>query len=279
MSPLEFDLEHWISVFPIQTIRSTARRFVRGYSISSPFHLAIVEQIRREVSQTSNLGQVVPADVFVFGSGDGPNRAGTKIGGLPYRPAAVPWPTTRDDGREMTFVGQLSFRDSTDLTASLPGDVLLVFARNDAPLLDDPDAFRFEWYHEGLTDLVAAEKVPEPGWPFVVCYGVRSRTADFPDAESLFLDYDNGFFIPIFQGTKIGGVPCFLCENAEYFGITGRFLASIGSIQAEEDCPYQWINEPSPRAERNDELMWGDLGVLSLFLTDDGSVQWWIGCY
>jgi hypothetical protein len=280
VSTPEFDLEHWISIFPIQTIRSTDPWSVKGYSITSPFHLAVVEQIRREVSQTSNLGQAIPTDVFAFGSGDGPNRAGTKIGGLPYRPAAVPWPSTRDDGREMTFVGQLNFRDSTDLAGPLPGDILLIFTPDDEAWgTGDPDAFRFEWYTEGVADLIASKDVPEPAWSFPVCYGVRSRTADFPDSKSLFDEYRGRWRIAVLEGTKIGGVPPFLDEINASGAVSGKFLASIGSVKPESDYPYPWINRKIPQDGECDWLMWGDLGVLSLFLHDDGNIQWWIECY
>lgn len=279
MSATEFDLEHWVSVFPIETIRTADSWYVQGHSITSPFHLAVVEQIRWEVGQRSNLGQAIPADVFVFGKGEGPTRAGTKIGGLPYRPAGISWPTTRDDGQAMTFVGQFNFRKSKDITGPLPGDILLVFARNDMPSMDDPDEFRFEWYNEDLTDLIVAADVPKPAWPFVVCYGVRCRSADFPEAQSLFSDYGSSYRIAILEGTKIGGVPPFLWEIEESGAKCGRFLASIGSVKAVKDRAYPWINEPSPRTTDDEELMWGDLGVVDLFLDDDWNIQWWVGCY
>ena len=195
----------------------------------------------------------------------------------------------------MTFLGQLNFLNSKDITGPLPGDVLLVFAREEVPLLDDPDALRFEWYPEGLTGLVGPDAVATPAWRFVVCYGHRHRTVDFPDTQPR-LDAEGRMHIPymlsVLEGTKIGGVPPFRMEIEEHGGMPGRYLASIGTICPALGCPYPWMNEPSPYAVfasdekkgmrhcgAEDELEWGDAGVLSLFLDEQNEIRWSIECY
>ncbi|MHB1038426.1 MAG: DUF1963 domain-containing protein [Pirellulales bacterium] len=285
-----FELDRWIARFALDDVRSADPSEISGQIITSPFHLAVVEQIRRERARDACLGPTVPADVFVFAKGESPVRHYTKIGGLPYRPKGIPWPTTRDNNQPMTFVGQLNFVNSLDICGPVPGHVLLVFARDDAPLLNDPDAFRFEWYEEGLTDLVESDGVPPPAWRFVVCYGQACRTCDYPEGEEAFSQYDDEWQLAILEGTKIGGVPAFQMEIDEYGGAPGKFLASIGSVQAVYNRPYPWINEPSPvildyargiklSFREDQELMWGDAGVVNLFLNERGEVCWTLHCY
>jgi hypothetical protein len=284
----EFDLQYWLSVFAIERMRARRTLGVHGRQITSPFDLAIVEQLRKE---ERDLGPTVPCDVFVFAKGESARREGTKIGGMPYRPAHLPWPTTSDDHTPMTFLGQLNFVNSKDVTGPLPGDVLLVFARDEVLAMDDPDALRFEWYPEGLTELVGLDAVPKPGWCFVVCHGHRHRTVDFPDG-GVSLGVQGSWKIAVLEGTKIGGVPPFRLEIEEHGGMPGRYLASIGSIEPAVGCPYPWLNEPSQYAVfRSDEkqwmrhcgaedvLEWGDAGVLSFFLDEKNAIHWMIECY
>lgn len=287
MPNLEFNLDQWLSIFSIETLRKTMPYEVYGRQITSPVHLAIVEQLRREIP-ASDLGRKIPTDVFVFGKGESPSRECTKIGGLPYRPADLSWPLAHDDGQPMTFVGQWNFTNSKDITRPLPGDVLLVFSKNDVPVLEGTDALRFEWYMEGLTDLVRPDMIPKPAWRFVICHGYRWRIADLPDAQFQFDEYESSWKIPILEGTKIGGIPPFFEQIEENGGMPGRFLASIGSIQPILNCPYPWTNIASPLIMKNakclfceeeEELMWGDAGVLMLFIDDDNIIHWTIECY
>ena len=66
-----------------------------------------------------------------------PECSVTKVAGLPYRAAGLPWPLT-DDGRPMTFLAQFCFEESRDLVGKLPGDVLLIFAEDRQAVLRQP---------------------------------------------------------------------------------------------------------------------------------------------
>ena len=47
---------------------------------------------RMKLTSGGDLGRSVPTDVFTFIPGEPQERSVTKIGGLPYRPASLPWP-------------------------------------------------------------------------------------------------------------------------------------------------------------------------------------------
>jgi hypothetical protein len=95
--------------------------------IVGPHDVHVIDRIRERDGVRAPHG--VPADWFVWGTGEGPYRAVTKLGGVPYLPTAMPWPER--DGTVGDFYAQLVFADSRDLVPELPGDVLLVFRFHD----------------------------------------------------------------------------------------------------------------------------------------------------
>src|SRR5205823_5036132 len=123
------DIERWIAMFPLdKEIKRLPWPFELNCSICGPSDLAIVEQLRRAADSVHSLGVRVPNDIFIFAHGEPKRRDVTKIGGLPYRPAHLPWPKTTESG-PMTFLAQYRFTESTDIVGQLPGDILLVFCR------------------------------------------------------------------------------------------------------------------------------------------------------
>ncbi len=124
-------------------------------------------------------GERSPTDQLFFVAGEPAERSVTKVAGLPYRAAGLPWPLT-DDGRPRTFLAQFGFDASRDLVGKRPGDVLLIFAEDREAYL--PNAYdsslRFEWYPLGLRDLIRAEEIPEVEWKLRPYFGVLYRTDD-----------------------------------------------------------------------------------------------------
>ena len=106
-------------------------------------------------------GERSPTDQVFFVAGEPAERSVTKVAGLPYRAAGVPWPLT-DDGRPMTFLAQFCFDESRDLVGGLPGDVLLIFAEDRQAYLSNPydSSLCFEWYRLGLRDLIRGKRSP-----------------------------------------------------------------------------------------------------------------------
>ena len=277
------DLDHWRQIFPLVDLEERIRRL--GSTISSPCQLAAVEQVREAILHDEQCVDTVPVDVFLFSKGRPSRRDLTQFGGLPYRPAKLPWPND-EEGNPLTFLGQLRFCESRDLFPELPGDILLVFV-DDAWVTH----LHHEWYSLGQTDLVAEEDLPETSWQIPTFWGVRHRSVDYQDREAVFpaLTY------AAFNGTKIGGIsryqfdtlgrysdqakPPHLFEGAHFYAEPeGRFLASFCSLQAEPNRQHPWLNRIQPLSLKelhtDNEVVIGDMHWLELFLQDDGRIFW-----
>jgi hypothetical protein len=286
MSHDRLDIALWTAEFPLSRLRAEARDYVlrrrqelpEEYTddqsvdehielmhpkwdiVVGPAAVAVNEQLRAEALAAGGRPSArVPTDLAVWGRGEPSDRAVTKIGGVPYRPARVPWPVG-EMGQPLRFVGQLSFIDSRDVVPPLPGDVLLVFGDDEA-LVAEPDRLVFEWWPLTPGPLVSeAPAVDEALAPF---HAALHRTEDWEHA--------------IFEGTKIGGVPRFIQEAPS---VRGAFIGTIGSISVPPDLRHPFVNVAEPRGWSNDnDLMIGDMGSLYLFLGSDGQIEALSQCY
>jgi hypothetical protein len=296
-----FDLSYWIDQFPIGRLREAAREFVEnrrrqspseypteqeferhvqlmmpdGEIVTGPAHVAVNEQLRQEAIGSSNPPGAVPTDIFVMALGAPPRRDVTKIGGLPYWPAARDWPRS-EDGKPMTFLAQLSFVDSKDISGELPSDILAVFDRQDAWWGLESRDLHFEWVER--TDEALVSAVPRADEMPVACYGVIHRTFDLPlsaPRPTAYVPHVDPLWL--IQATKIGGMPP-LIQPLET--VPGRYIATIGSVNPEhgEQHPFVNVKEPIDSYEAN-HLMWGDVGNVCVFLRSDGSAVGEISCY
>ncbi len=224
-----FDLAHWQDIFTNDYAADCCRWHSPGEGITGPADICSLEYHRSRIREACDLGRPAPADVFVFALGEPEERSVTKFGGIPYRPAAIPWPRegisdsqcgtilvdaddlekrlTQEDWEWMRkngvtvqecidesfprlrFLAQFNFADSHDLVGALPGDVLLLFGFYDHPFIQ-----YYEWYPLGVTDLIDPADVPTTGYvdadaEFVTCYGQIYRTCDYPEAERLIPDF------------------------------------------------------------------------------------------
>lgn len=320
------DIERWNRLFSLEKLRKEAREFVErrrkelpdqyksasdverhvklmspgGQIITSPQHLAIIEQLRKESLSSRNL-PAIPTDVFVFAKGEPSNRSVTKIGGLPFWPKRKNWPTG-NAGKPMSFVAQFCFTDSMDLFDSLPGEILLVFADGIYGkdwTEGDVGALRFEWVNGSESSLVETKDIPLARWDLLPVYGEIHRTKDYMTELSvqsaLKEAYKMWYCIAIAEGTKIGGMPRWIQDADE---IPGRFLCALGSVHPVYQTdgiiprPYPFTNFQGPlvrcrggfraaeeEIRRNRLLMWGDVGSLFLFLDDTNRIHWTTQCY
>ncbi|MEO1996876.1 MAG: DUF1963 domain-containing protein [Planctomycetaceae bacterium] len=181
MKDYEFDINDWLGMFPLESYSAEAITSSHG-----PASFCYTEQIRRLAAEKGDLGQSVPADVFVLAYGEPERRDVTKFGGLSYRPADKPWPVSAESGEEMTFVGQFRFTESKDIVGPVPDDILLCFF--DEAVVYDSDSFPgppvLEWYPLGMENLISSEQLPSPQIEFPTCYGVRHRTVDYVDERA-----------------------------------------------------------------------------------------------
>jgi hypothetical protein len=280
------EIDRWVREFPLSRLREEARAYVlhrrqqlpQNYPdqravddhiqlmepkweiVVGPGTVAVNEQLRAEyLAGAPYRGRRVPVDVAVWAEGESPDRACTKIGGLPYRPADVPWPTD-SRGQNMRFVAQLCFADSRDLVPRLPGDVLLVFGDDDA-LLAEPEGLVLEWWPLGIEALPS--EVPACDEALAPLHAQLHRTEDWEQS--------------VYEGTKIGGTPQFIQDDPS---MAGAFIGAIGSISVPSDQRHPFVNVAEPRDwSRENDLMIGDMGSLYLFLQTDGSVQASSQCY
>ncbi len=288
----QLDIAHWKAHFPLEELRAELKDLPitlqpGGMNITSPFHIAMVEQIREEALAGKPLPRRVPTDSFIWNEGEPRRREITKVGGLPYRARDKKWPMA-EAGRPMTFVGQFCFADSTDLTGPLPGDILLIFADsldeygfNWAEEIENAGML-FEWVSIGDFPLITAEEIPFSPWFIAPCYGTLYRTFDYLDCDEYFEEYNQGYELPILEATKIGGVPYWVQEEEE---MPGRFLCASATLAPQGDChknpqfnAFPFLNRAGARnyeeARHSAELGWGDMGVLNLFVDKKGQVHW-----
>ena len=289
--PELFDLDRWMRMFPLEAVPKRARN---GFLIVGPRDMAYLEQVRAQLSLQQVPPQSVPVDAFVFAIGEPPFRHVTKIGGVPYRPAHEPWPTT-PSGKPMTFLAQFCFAESRDIVGDTPGDVLLMFVEDSSSVLSrTKETVWFEWRPVGLIELIQPRNVPTPDWEFVACYGVRHRTVDYARP---FPVADLGRVIPRnivksrrlerfteqvsrIWGTKIRGIPAEpdWDEDRRPDAPPGRFLCSIAAIAPLADTSYPWVNQPdslssSDSRARTANLDFSDGFIINIYLDDAGETH------
>ncbi|GIK15644.1 MAG: hypothetical protein BroJett003_06080 [Planctomycetota bacterium] len=302
MTHTRFDLDRWIAEFPLVRLRQEAREFVtrrraevpreypdeaaverhvrlmmpHGEIVTSPVHMAVNEQLRREAIGDTARADAVPTDVFIMAVGEPPRREATKVGGLPYWPVNRKWPAARD-GSPACFLAQINFADSRDLTGELPGEILAVFDCGEAWRGLESDELHFEWVtpsaHALIGTVPCAEKSPN------AVFGVIHRTYDLREVPSALQDSRSYSMnrLAVIQATKIGGLPPWTQPPAE---LPGRYIATLGSVHPAHEIRFPFLNVEEPLSEYGDDhLMWGDVGNLYLFLQNDGAVLGTIDCY
>jgi hypothetical protein len=289
-----FDLSRFSGLFPLQELRGDRREQrvlePRGQVVTSPYHLTVVELLRREAFKGVMPEHAIPVDVFVFGAGEPEAPYHTKFGGIPFRSRRKSWPESQN-GKRLGFVGQLSFIDSMDLVSALPGDLLLIFCDPARPM--DVRAYVFQWVTLSEPEPMTAGDVPEvrylwtPGlmarrrgempedrrFEVFPCYGVIHRTVDLPGLAVVFENSPAPFRVTVIEATKIGGVAHYVQGLP---AVDGRFIASLASVQPAVDVAFPWSNHPDRISlmDRRSLSTWkfGDIGSLCIF-DDKGRIR------
>ncbi|GMU80710.1 MAG: hypothetical protein AMXMBFR47_05810 [Planctomycetota bacterium] len=247
--------------------------------ITSPYDMFAIEEMRAR--GVGCVGRAVPTDVFIMGKGEPARRDMTKVGGLPYWPVDRPWPRNGDD--PLRFLAQFNFADSTDLVGELPGAVLAVFVEAGDDFFWKPP--HFEWLPPGLDPVRTIEPDRVASNPF---FGCIHRTVDYffcPESEDP-NEWGPDVFRPmVLQAIKIGGVGSSVQGEDPP---PGRFLCQLNSIQAACEVPYPWANSPDSLDlgfttpgiyHESNKMMLGDMGVLAIYMDDDGTLRSTDECY
>lgn len=284
------DIEHWKTVFSLPRLREEARGLPEHMQpnatlITSPYDIAVLEQLHAETFATNPDLEREPTDVFAWFRGEPTQRAVTKISGLPYREAGKPWPVSKS-GTPLNFVAQFCFADSRDIVPKLPGDVLLIFIQSGewAPgeygfsigsYPERDGEIVFEWVTLGDFPLVTRREIPKTGLEITLCYGSIHRTWDYPALDEQTYRRVIQYLCPVTQATKIGGA-CPWIQGAE--DIPGTFLCALNSIHPKISEPYPFLNvsEPMSYDEWRDShmLMIGDVGLMYFFINSYGDLRW-----
>lgn len=239
----QLDLAHWCRVAPFPPPRPWWRRWLPADEVPeilwSPVDIAAIEQHRR-VDPPS--GRTTPADWFVWSTQPAVHPFLTKLGGIPHREAALPWPHDAQ-GRPRTFVGQICFLDSLDIVGDgLPGDVLLVFGDGESEVgtLD----FHLEWSRRELRAPTLIDAVPRQHARVPTLSGVRHRTLE--DTEWLT------------QCSKIGTTTLFIQRDA-----TDDLVCALNSFWPRRRWPTVDREALDPEARRElGTLPLGDAGCI-----------------
>lgn len=250
--------------------------------IVGPHDLHVFEQRRRQRIVRS--AAAIPADYFVFASGEAPHRAMTKLGGVPFLPASMPWP--RRGGTVGDFYAQLSFVDSKDLLPSLPGDVLLAFRFHDLPDVTswDEELYGFVWVDSAERRLIDPADVQQSvqeskncadGYTWATMHGYRVRTFDDPSQlERLQID---DVYLLTGEATKVGGAPND-CQSIPTVPADYRFLGQLTAVWPTDEVPFPVVNREAPLdphdfAERERLCSGPGCGITCLYLDGHGQVR------
>ena len=245
-----------------RSLDAREKQYYKVYRRRHPVRLRLAERrlgLYRLPNDVQEDGEQCDAVWFV--GGEPIDRCVTKIGGLPYRPARLAWPTAAD-GRPLAFLAQICFGASRDLVGNLPGDVLLMFVP------DEPGGIStelyFEWFPLGLKRLIGPEMVPDAVSSFAPCYGFVQRRSESGLRH---------------EGFKIGGIPYWI-QSDEYR--QERFLGALAGPRWDDQVELPawleqtWAGEGNPQGR---EFRPGDAGIYNLFHSGGGKVRFSFQCY
>ena len=245
-----------------RSLHSREKQYYKVYRRRRPERPGFAEQrlsLYRLPNDVQEDGEQCDAVWFV--SGEPIDRYVTKIGGLPYRPARLAWPTAAD-GTPLAFLAQICFSASWDSVGNLPGDVLLVF------VYDEPGGIYvdlyFEWFPLGLKHLVGPEMVSEVVSPFAPYYGFVQRRSESGLGH---------------EGFKIGGMPYWI-QRDEYR--EERFLGALAGPRWHDRGELPAWSEQTRAGDGNPqarEFSPGDAGIYNLFHSGRGKVRDSFQCY
>lgn len=293
------DFVHWAQIFPIETFQRTSgpQKYdstregdpldlwkPQGEIITSPADLCQIELVRKQYAVSRDLGKSVPVDIFLWSTAAAKQPFLTKLGGVPHRESAEPWPT--DGTKPYTFVSQFCFADSRDIVSDMiPDDVMLVFFKG-ADSIYDRNSIHIEWSSIDLASAITADECPAPSFTVPQLSGHIYRTNEYPASGDIFeqAGHYNCYLFPTTQSTKIGRETFFTQNDPR--GPDDQLLCALNSVHPStypsgakwpfiglETLPEDW-NQP------NDDYEWGkyrmmfaDVGCMYFMIDKNGVVS------
>jgi uncharacterized protein YwqG len=204
----------------------------------------------------------------------------SKVGGYPYLPKGVTWPTA-PDGRELFFLAQLNFAEMPSLPP-FPGSGILQFYIFDDDLYgmdfddgENPDTFRVLYFPEVTKD----EAALQTSFPFIRDYDLlphhpeTSHPLGFELAEEVVPATD-------YQFSQTFGADFFRKFGEREWEVLDRYNKAV-SAQGHKVGGYAYFTQDDPRRPEDPmlllfqldsdepmDLMWGDMGVGHFFIRE-----------
>lgn len=296
------DLEHWASIFPLESFQKTSgpRRFdssapddpvdlwkPHGTMITSPIELCQIELVRREYASTKDLGRAVPVDIFLWSVEPAKHPYLTKLGGIPHRESTKPWPIDAS-GKPCTFVAQFCFADSRDIISDrVPDDVMLIFFE-EAESIYARDGLHIEWSSIHLESPLTSDQCPPPSFPVPELSGVIYRCNESPDSGGIFEQegHDVYYLFPATQSTKIGRETYYIQHDVR--GDGEELLCVLNSVYPSRNnwpfiglksLPKDWDQIREPYGWGAYQMLFADVGCLYFVIDEDGNVDWSLDSY
>lgn len=269
-------------------IQPRFERYWIATPVVGPYDACVLSRLREMARPYFSVGDSEPVDVFVLSSGPAPLPECTKIGGRPYFGIRRTWPRNRN-GELLPFLAQFNFRDSSDISPKLPGDVLLIFAE---PSFESGVALEWERI-ESAKVLCPLDALPVE-LPRFELWGSRWRTNAYPSAEPiddedwgrLTLPDGNDLLDPPFlftiAGMQIGASP-YEPPPPQVLRPGERIICSVCNVHPSYDVPYPFLNCPRAMSEDEAERASVHLGIyqdsdsfafLYIIMTEDGTIRW-----
>ena len=252
-----------------------------GTVITSPIDLWEVEEARDDVGRDP-MGPAVPVHLFLWSALPPARPYLTKLGGVPWRPAARPWPRSQR-GEPCTFLAQFCFTDSRALVRpGLPGDVLLVFFADWNSW--HGETVHLEWSDLEIAEPLAAAEVPRQELTVPQLSGVIYATHDSPEghrrADQALDAHARSFLVAETQATKIGRTSFFAQDDPRRDG--EELLCTLSSVRAHGGPRWPLLDLERPRGDpapedRNgwsaEKIAFGDGGALYFLIDERGEVR------
>lgn len=237
----------------VMSLTDVARQFAPGdficRHVMSPGDLLVRDQALNADTKALSAYESRDSLVFGYGFGDG-DRLSTKLGGTPYWPKDLPWPTNAT-GDALDFLAQIDFR-AIEWPVPLPGNLLTIHFDCEADETDfgvGNDSAAFMKWHDTSKPTALFESIDtDDGWgPF---HSRPVLVEDYKEFEDVEIDDAFEFRELTVHGTKIGGYSQLFGDNwCECFSAIKSpvFLCSIGSLTLNGDF-FKPAEEPENAA-------------------------------
>jgi hypothetical protein len=252
-----FDYEHWLK--KINPSLEQAVQWTTHEGATGPRQFVAYRTLRDKIAREQGILPAGSTRAIVLGIPELLQPGQTQVGGVPYRPAHLPWPCDRDC-RPGTFLVQFRIREP-NLRSQVPGDLLLVFCHDFALGWPDSDEqLTLEWQCvQSEESLLTADQMPQPAKAVPHLAGLECEMDEYDLAaipvfekglKEYVADEWDRFLLAralcIYPNAKVGGSPLWLNDHQREFARRceaegAAFVAGLGTIFPDYTEPYPLV--------------------------------------